>query len=142
MSHSSPPQRVIFDTNVVISGLIWRGKPYQCLLLARARLCEAFYCDQMLAELTRKLRDKFHFNDDRIRAVAYDMRSHMTLVEITGAMHIVMDDPDDDKFIECAVVSQAQAIVSSDKHLLTLQVIDDIRIITPQQFLSEHRGNL
>lgn len=142
MSQSSPLQRVVFDTNVVISGLIWHGTPYQCLLIARAKLCEAIYCDEMLRELTGKLRDPFKFNDDRIRAVAYDMRSHMTRVEITGSLRAVEDDPDDDKFVECAVVSQSQAIVSSDKHLLTLQAVDDIRIITPQQFLSEHRENL
>jgi predicted nucleic acid-binding protein len=30
------PKRVVFDTNVIISGLLWRGKAYQCLLLARS----------------------------------------------------------------------------------------------------------
>jgi len=34
------PERVVFDTNVIISGLLWRGKAYQCLLLARSGSCK------------------------------------------------------------------------------------------------------
>lgn len=60
------PDRVVLDTNVYISGLLWRGKPYQCLLLARSRIVEAVYCDVMLAELTEKLREKFGFSENRL----------------------------------------------------------------------------
>ncbi len=51
-------ERVVFDTNAMISGLLWKGKPYHCLLLARARVIQSVYCDAMLAELTEKLRTK------------------------------------------------------------------------------------
>ncbi len=50
------PERAVFDTNIWISGLLWRGKPYQCLLLARAGLVQIVYCQQIVAELPRKLR--------------------------------------------------------------------------------------
>ena len=49
------PERVVFDTNVWVSGLLWRGKPYQCLLLARAGVVQIVYCDEMAAELSRTL---------------------------------------------------------------------------------------
>ena len=35
------PERVVLDTNVVIAGLLWRGRAHQCLLLARAGIVEA-----------------------------------------------------------------------------------------------------
>ncbi len=49
------PDRVVLDTNIYISGLLWRGKPYQCLLLARAGIVRAAYCDSMLAESVGKV---------------------------------------------------------------------------------------
>jgi putative PIN family toxin of toxin-antitoxin system len=57
------PERVVFDTNIWISGLLWRGKPYQCLLLARAKAVEHVYCTEMMAELSEKLRETFGFSD-------------------------------------------------------------------------------
>ena len=69
------PERVVFDTNVMVSGLLWRGKPYQCLLLARAGLVQAIYCREILAELSQKLEDKFGFSVNRIQAVLHDILS-------------------------------------------------------------------
>ena len=51
------PERVVFDTNIWISGLLWRGKPYQCLLLARGQVVQHVHCVEMVAELSEKLRD-------------------------------------------------------------------------------------
>ena len=52
-------QTVVFDTNVVISGLLWRGAPYRAVLLAKAHIVRAVCCNPMLAELTQKLREAF-----------------------------------------------------------------------------------
>ena len=131
------PERVVFDTNVIISGLIWRGEPYRCLLMARAGLCQALYCDEGLAELTEKLRSKFGFSVERIRGVAFDVRSHFTRVQIKGTLRVVLRDTDDDKFVECAVTGGASTIVSSDRHLLDLINYHDVRIVTPNQFIEE-----
>ena len=57
------PERVVFDTNVWISGLMWRGKPYQCLLLARGKVIEAVFCQPMVGELSDKLRNAFGFSE-------------------------------------------------------------------------------
>jgi putative PIN family toxin of toxin-antitoxin system len=98
------PERVVFDTNIWISGLLWRGKPYQCLLLARAGVVQVVTCQPMTAELSQKLREVFDFSENHIRAVLYDLRRVAEHVEITGDLHVVTNDPEDDKFVECAVV--------------------------------------
>lgn len=131
------PERVVFDTNILISGLLWRGKPYQCLLLARAKIVQAVYCPPMLAELSEKLRRKFKFSENRIQAVLTDIRRYSERVEISGALHVVTADPEDDKFIECALVGDTAFVVSSDHHLLELGEYQSIRIIPPQQFVSQ-----
>ena len=51
--------RAVLDTNVLISGLLWRGNPHQCVLAAEARLYELVTADQILQELREKLIEKF-----------------------------------------------------------------------------------
>jgi uncharacterized protein len=130
------PERVVFDTNIWISGLLWRGKPYQCLLLARSQVVQHVHCSEMLAELSRKLRRTFDFSEDHIRAVLYDLRRVSEAVEITGELHAVDGDPDDDKFIECALVGSAEMIISGDHHLLDLGEYDGISILSAAKFLA------
>ena len=130
-------ERVVFDTNVWISGLLWRGKPYECLLLAKASVIHAVYCDETLEELTRKLQGVFGFAPDRLQAVENEVRKTAMRVEIKGDLHVVSRDPDDDKFVECAVVADADIIVSGDRHLLDLRVIQGVRVLTPAQFLKD-----
>ncbi len=128
-------QRVVLDTNVVISGLLWRGKAYQCLLLARAGIVQAIYCTEMMAELSDVLRRKFHFSENHVRAVVHDMRRFAERVEISGTLKVVVADPDDDKFIECAVVGQADVIASGDRHLLHLGEHEGIPIMDAARFV-------
>ena len=130
------PERVVFDTNVIISGLLWRGKAYECLLLARSGVVQALYCPEMLAELSKKLRDKFDFSEDHIQAVVYEIRRFAKRVEISGTIRAVAADPDDDKFIECALVGKAKVIVSGNHHLLDLGQYEDIPIMNPAEFVA------
>ena len=130
------PERVVLDTNIVISGLLWRGKPYQCLLLARSGIVQAVYCPPMLAELADKLRRALGFSENRIQAVLYDLQRVAERVDIAGSLRVVVADPDDDKFIECAVAASAAVIVSGDHHLLDLGKYGDIQILTAAEFLA------
>jgi putative PIN family toxin of toxin-antitoxin system len=130
------PERVVFDTNIWISGLLWRGKPYQCLLLARAGVVQLVYCEEMAAELSRTLRRAFGFSENHIRAVLYELRRMAENVEIPGDLHGIAGDPDDDKFIECALVSGALLIVSGDHHLLDLGEYEGVRIISAADFVA------
>jgi uncharacterized protein len=132
-----PSPVVVLDTNVQISGLLWRGKPYQCLLPARSNVIQAVYCTQILAELSKKLRDKFNFSENRVQAVLTDIKRYAQKVEISAELHVVTADPDDDKFIECAIVAKATTIISSDRHLLALGAYQDIQILSPEQFISQ-----
>jgi putative PIN family toxin of toxin-antitoxin system len=130
------PERVVFNTNILISGLLWRGKPYQCLLLARSGIVQPVYCPPMLAELTDKLRHTFGFSENRIQAVLYDLQRVAERVDIADSLRVVAADPDDDKFIECAVAAGAAVIVSGDHHLLDLGKYGAIQILTAAEFLA------
>lgn len=128
--------KVVFDTNVWISGLLWRGKSYQCLLFARSGVVQVVYCPPIIAELSEKLRSKFNFSEDKLHATVYDIKRYAQRVEITGQLHVVYDDPDDDKFVECAIVAGAPVIVSADHHLLELKQYQGIDILSPVEFVT------
>jgi len=129
-------ERVVFDTNIWISGLLWRGKPYQCLLLARGQVVQHVPCAEMVAELSEKLRETFGFSENHIQAVPYDFRRISQQVDITGGLHAVADDPDDDKFVECALVADATVIVSGDHHLLELGDYQGTPVLSAAEFLA------
>jgi uncharacterized protein len=129
------PLAVIFDTNVYISGLFWRGTPYRCLYAARAELLESITCREILNEVRKKLETKFGFTAEKAQEVVDDIRSYSRNISIAGALRVVPDDPDDDKFIECAEVAGASLVVSGDRHLLKLQHYGTIEIITPASLL-------
>jgi hypothetical protein len=52
---------------------VWRGKPYQCLLLARAKVVEHVYCAEVMAELSEKLRETFGFSENHIQYDVYGL---------------------------------------------------------------------
>ncbi len=113
----------------------WRGAAHKCWLAARAGLIELVYCREMVAEFSEKLYSKFGFSADWVRAAVYDFRLYGREVQITGNLHVVQEDPDDDMIIECAVIGGATMVVSGDSHLLRLGQYQGIQIVSPGAFL-------
>ncbi len=127
--------RLVLDTNVVISGLLWNGPPAQLIETAQADAVELCTSRVLLTELTRILhRTKF---DQAIIA------SGMSLDELlTGYIELatlvipepipptVLNDPDDDHVLGCALAAKADLIVSGDQDLLTLKLFAGIPIVT------------
>src|SRR3972149_5225992 len=100
--------KVVYDTNILISGLLWKGLPYRCLLLAKAGAVELFLCEEIISELSSKLRSKFNFTDLEIIMAIKEIRAFSKNVKIAGNMQIIKEDKDDDKFIECAYTSKSK----------------------------------
>lgn len=65
----------VFDTNVLFSGIGWKGKPFQCLELARTGTVHGAVCAEILDELTEKLLEKLHLTPDRINETLADLLS-------------------------------------------------------------------
>ena len=127
--------RLVLDTNVVVSGLLWNGAPAQLIEAARADEVELFTSRVLLAELTRILRRaKF---DKAITASGMSLdvlvlgyADIATLVTPEAIPATVLNDPDDDHVLACALAAKADYIVSGDRHLLDLKEHQGIRIVT------------
>ena len=126
----------VFDTNVLLSAIGWKGNPFRCLELARAGTVEVVTCPEILDELTEKLESRLAQPSDVITETLSDLLSVLRVVSITGELKEIAADPDDDKILECAVAGNATHIVSGDrKHLLPLGSFRGIHIVSPAEFL-------
>ena len=132
--------RVIYDTNILISGLLWKGLPYKCLLLAKARAVELVVCGEILSELSLKLKDKFGFTYSEAKMTIKEIKSFSTNVKIECSLNVIKEDSDDNKFIECACISNADCIVSGDRHLLNLKSYKGVEILRARDFLIKTGG--
>ena len=78
---------------------------------------------------------KFGLDSDDAGRVMADFSTVTKPVRVSRRIHVVKDDPDDDKFIECAVECGAEFIVSGDKHLLKKKKYKRIDIVNAATFL-------
>ena len=63
---------------------------------------------------------------------------HGQFIDTQGCDISICEDPDDNKFLECAVAGACNTIVSGDKHLLKVSGYRDLAVLTPRQFLAQH----
>ncbi len=132
------PPVVVYDTNILLSGIGWGGKPGLCLELARQGSVKGLTCTGILQELEEKLPIKLNFSSVRTAATLEDLRGFLTLVRIHNTLTGVTADPDDDKVIECAVKGAATHIVTGDRrHLLPLGNYQNIQIVTAAEFYAQ-----
>jgi PIN domain-containing protein len=67
------PPVVVFDTNILFSAIGWRGRPYECLEHARSGRVAGMTCQELLDELTDKLRAKLAFTDEQLAETLADL---------------------------------------------------------------------
>lgn len=131
--------KVVVDTNVLVSGILFKGPPHQILLAWSQSLFELVLSPE-IAEAYRR--------------VARELQQQFPAVDIGEALEVVFvnavavdsvplhepvcTDPDDDKFLACAVASGARVIVSGDKHLLRVSGYGGIEVLRPRAFVEHY----
>lgn len=130
--------RIIVDTNVVMSGVFFSGTPSRILKAFDEGKFEVYANTDIVAEYEevyarpkQKLQrtpqtDFFHAFTDKLKLIK--TKNHVTICR----------DPDDDKFISCALDAKALYIVSGDNDLLDIQTIEGIAIVTAADFYEKH----
>ena len=130
--------RLVLDTNVVLSAMLWNGTPFRLLQLAVEGEAQVFTSPVLAAEL-REIMARPHLaaklaekgtTADAIMAMYLEFARALSPLSVP---RVVPDDPDDDHVVACAVAARADLIVSGDKHLLKLREYHGIRIVTAAQ---------
>ena len=129
--------RVVLDTNVIVSALIWGGLPFQLLQAAEAGAITLFSSPVLLEELRDTLaRPHLASRLGRERSsVEQAVSLYEQLVNLVNppAIAPTSRDPNDDHVIACALAAGASLIVSGDRDLLVLNAHRSIAIVTPAQ---------
>ena len=127
--------RVVFDTNIFISAfVIPGGNAEEAYLHAIRRTFELFTSLAILTETANILRTKFEWSDEKIEQLLESISKTATAVKTQPHLHILQDEPDN-RILECALLAEADIIVSGDRHLLSLARYGDIRIAKLADFL-------
>ena len=131
---------IILDTNVLISALLFGGPPQEILGMVIKGSVACSLSSALVDELRLVLqRPKFGFSSQQTMAIAEELCSLCTIVSPDKKVAIIDADPDDNRVLECAIKAQADFIVSGDTHLLRLGSYEQIRIVSPSEFLSSIR---
>jgi putative PIN family toxin of toxin-antitoxin system len=131
--------RVVIDTNVYISALMFGGLPGELLDLAFAGDFMPVTSPVLLDELEEKLRFKFGVEDADVERIRGRLERIAEIVSTMPSLAIIRADPDDDRVLECALVGRADMIVTGDRHLLKLGAFEGTSIITVRQFMDRIR---
>jgi putative PIN family toxin of toxin-antitoxin system len=134
--------KVVLDSNVLISAAVFGGKPREILELAIKGLIEVAVSDDILEEIKGVLEGKkFQYPAKIVRALINEIEDLADLVQPKEKIEALLEDPEDNRVLECAVECGANIIVSGDSHLSGLQSFGKIKIMNPDEFLRWHRKN-
>ncbi|MBU2560505.1 putative toxin-antitoxin system toxin component, PIN family [archaeon] len=127
--------KTVLDTNVIISAFLWEGKPDEVMKQVEAGKVEMYLSAAILEEIERvlekeRLKSSIALSGQSIKIVMNKIYFLANIVNPSVKISRVKKDPDDDKFLECAVECKADCIVSGDRHLLDLGEFRGIKIVT------------
>ncbi len=131
------PYTVVLDTNVLISAIGWEGNPRKVLALCIEGELNLIQTQETLKELERVLqRPRFNFIsvEKTQELLGYLARISVKVTPKKNA-EVIKEDPEDNKFLDCAVAGKADYIVSGDRHLLELNEYEGVKIVTALELL-------
>lgn len=142
---SEPPAerllRAVLDTNVYASGTILpRGTPFQVLEAWRQQEYVLVTSPAILAEIERvlrypRIRDRYGISEEQISRLEASLRADAVVVPGELAIDPTCFDPDDNKFLACALEVRADYLVTGDPDLLRLGQFAGTAIVTPAEFM-------
>ena len=133
--------RVVLDTNVIISGVIANyGAPFQILENWREGGFAVIVSEPILQEIERvfhypHIRNRRHLTEQDIETTLQLLRRYGLNTPAELRIEAIIEDPEDDKFIVAAIEGGADYIVSDDRHLKALNSYQEIKIVSPSEFI-------
>lgn len=136
-------QKIVLDTNILISGVIASGYSAAILDALRRNEISLVTSGHMLEEfidvLARpRIVRKYPHAAENAEALLDFIRAFAIMVQGSPEANQISVDRDDDFVLACAEEAQADAIVSGDPHLLDLGFYKGIPILTPRDFVENY----
>ena len=130
--------KIVVDTNVVISGVFFGGNPRQIVEAIVDGNINAYATTEIVDEYMGIIESMIERKQGRLsQSILSPFFSSLKMIESKTVVGISRD-PDDDKFIECAIDAEALYIVSGDNDLLDIGQYEGIQIITAKEFCDKY----
>jgi putative PIN family toxin of toxin-antitoxin system len=131
--------KIVLDTNVFISGVFFGGPPYLLLQAWRDGIIQLVISPEILDEYRRvgEILAEEHPAIDLEPMLEFVIQN-ADVFAASPLSEPVCEDPDDDKFLACALASASRVIISGDKHLLKVTGFQDIEVLKPRDFLDRY----
>lgn len=130
--------RIVLDTNVFVSGVFFRGPPYEIVKAWQDDRFQLVISQEILQEhreAGEALAKRFSGVD--LSPILELLIVKAELTESPSLLEAVCDDPEDDKFLACALAGNTKLIISGDKHLLKISGYRGIKVIKPRKFFDD-----
>jgi len=130
--------RIVLDTNVFVSGVFFRGPPYEILKAWQDDRFQLVISEEILQEY-REVGEALakRFSGVDLSPILELLIVKAELTESPSLLEAVCDDPEDDKFLACALAGNSKLIISGDKHLLKISGYRGIKVIKPRKFFDD-----
>lgn len=133
--------KITVDTNVLVSTAFWYGPSNEIIGKVESGEIELFLSEEIIEEFSgvldyKEIRDKI--KNKHLEALkTLDTRVCISkIISPIKKIDIIKEDPDDNKILECALAGNVDYIVTQDNHLLRLKEFEEIKIVTPKEFLT------
>ena len=129
--------RVVLDTNVLISALLFKGELSRMVGLWQEGKIVPIISKETFDELRAVLEyPKFSLSRAEIKSlIEHETLPFFEVVHVSKHVKGACRDPEDDKFISCAISANADCIVTGDKDLADLKKYQSVRIIHASNFI-------
>ncbi|MCH7754940.1 putative toxin-antitoxin system toxin component, PIN family [candidate division KSB1 bacterium] len=130
--------RVVLDTNVFISSFLGTGTPRKIIDFWKEGKITICLSKEIVDEYVEVLERLGLSGEKEVEEFLqlFARNFHSLFTAKTPNLEIVKNDPDDNKFFECAVALKAQFIISGDKAVLKIKNYMGIKILSPKQFIT------
>ncbi|MGB9660378.1 MAG: putative toxin-antitoxin system toxin component, PIN family [Nitrososphaerales archaeon] len=132
--------KVVLDTNVWVSAILWGGLPAKIVSLAEEKSIEIVLSEEILREINRilgynHLREVYEqagVSKDELMSIIITIGR---LVDVVTRLNVVPEDDSDNRILECALNGDAEYVVTGDRHLLRLRNFKKVKILSVREFI-------
>ena len=128
--------KVVFDSNVLISGYLFGGKPKIMIEYVKNKNLFLYSSKETIREFKRVLKyEKFKLKNSEINNIIKDYISISQCIKIANNINLIKEDITDNVFLSLAIESKSDYIISGDRHILSVKNNFHIPILTVSEFI-------
>jgi uncharacterized protein len=127
--------KVVFDTNIYISGYLFGGKPREDIEKGRKRYFRLYASRDILDEMEEELAGPpFMLSGNQVHKIIRNMRGCIEILKVASRAKGVRDKKDN-MLLDCSLAAKARYLITGDKDLLVMGKFKQVEIITIADFL-------